>query len=473
MKNPISSALAQELASQLDASTQLVTPDSPDYEASIARWSDTAIKRAGAVALPQTAEEVSKLVSFASKHQLEIAVKGGGHSTGGTSASEGGLVIDLAKMRQVTVDPEKKIIVAQGGALWGDVDDAAAQHGLATVGGTVSHTGIGGLTLGGGFGWLSGLYGSVIDNLVGAKVVVADGRILDASNSENQDLFWAIRGAGHNFGVTVEFRYQAYEQSRPVYGGTLVFTPDKLNSIIETLNERHRNPDPRGAFHCVFAKSPGAPGPVVIVVLFFNGDEDAAKKYYASVLDLGPVAANLASMPYPQMNRLLNDMAHPGGRKALKGATFSPPIRTEFAQWLWEEFTTKISQEPDLEKTFLSIEFYDMTKAAAVPVEATAFPTRGIYQAGILGLSWTDPTKDEQFRAWGRHLQAKCREEIRQTVVQPKSGAILEYANYSEPGDLTYTAPFGTNQKRLTQLKAKFDPQCLFHKTNPITPEVA
>lgn len=146
---------------------------------------------------------MSKLVAFASKYQLELAVKGGGHSTGGTSATSGGLVIDLAKMRRVTVDAEKKIVTAEGGALWCDIDVAAAEHGLATVGGTVNHTGIGGLTMGGGFGWLSGLYGAVVDNLVGAMVVIANGQILNTSETENAELFWAIRGAGHNFGVAV------------------------------------------------------------------------------------------------------------------------------------------------------------------------------------------------------------------------------------------------------------------------------
>ncbi|KKA18465.1 hypothetical protein T310_7583 [Rasamsonia emersonii CBS 393.64] len=468
MKNHITPALAQDLRSQLDASTKLVTPSSPDYGTAIMRWSDTAVRPA------VWRRGIPSDWKFASQHQLDLAVKGGGHSTGGTSSSEGGLVIDLAQMRQVTVNEEEKIITAQGGALWGDVDKTAAQYGLATVSGTVSHTGIGGLTLGGGFGWLSGEHGPVIDNLVGAKVVIANGEILNASETENQDLFWAIRGAGHNFGVTVEFRYQAYEQPNPIYAGRLVFSPDKLSKLMNVLNERHWSPNPKAGLHCIFAKpSSDATGPKINVVLFYNGDEQAARKHFGGIFDLGPETTSLSSIPYPQVNELLNDMARPGGRRALKGATFTPPIRIEFVQWLWEEFTRKLREEPDLDqdRTFFTIEFYDMTQIAKVTVEATAFPTRGFYQGGMLGITWSDPRKDDQFREWGRYLQSKCRDEIKKIVAQPQSGTILEYANYSEPGDLNYHAPFGVNQKKLARLKAKFDPACLFHRTNPITPE--
>jgi FAD/FMN-containing dehydrogenase len=375
---------------------------------------------------------VSKVVAFASKHQLEVTVKGGGHSTGGTSATSGGLVIDLAKMRRVTVDKGKKIIVAQGGALWCDVDEAAAEHGLATVGGTVNHTGIGGLTLGGGYGWLSGLYGAVVDNLVGATVVIANGQILNTSETENSELFWAIRGAGHNFGVTVEFRYKAHDQPSLVYAGMLVFTPDKLEGIIDVLNERHVSADPRAAFQFAFAVPPGAPGPLIIVVCFYNGDETAALEYLAPVLELGPVSNDLRTIPYVQMNGLLNDMVKPGGRKAFKGGTFAPHVRKEFARWLFNEYISKVTQEPDLARSFLSIEFYSTAKIAEVPIEAMAFPTRGRYHAGVMALMWSDPTRDDDFRSWGRFLRRKCQEEIHQVESQLNSETVPEYANYSE-----------------------------------------
>ncbi|KAL1999572.1 hypothetical protein VTN02DRAFT_4335 [Thermoascus thermophilus] len=471
MAKPMTPELVRDLVSRLDPSTKVVTRDQPEYETAIARWSQASVKAAGAVAFPRAAEEVSKIVVFASQHQVDLAVKCGGHATGGTNSSDGGLVIDLGGMRAVTVDARKKIITAQGGALWEDVNKAAAQHGLATVGATVDKVGIGGLTLGGGFGWLSGQYGAVIDNLVRATVVLASGQIVEASEQDNSDLFWAIRGAGHNFGVVVEFQYAAHEQPNNVFAGTLTFAPDKLDALINVFNQRHWSPNPRAAFHCTFVKPPET-GPVVAVTLFYNGDESQARTHFASILNLGPTTSTVSSMPYPQANEMIKDA--PGGRKSLKGATFNPPIRNEFAQWLWQEFTSKVTQDPDLGRTTISIEFYDMTRVAGVPVKKTAFPTRGFFQTGIIKLRWTDPGKDDEVRAWGRCLQAKCREEIKENItVQPQSGALLEYANYSEPDDLQFTAPFGPNQKTLAQLKAKYDPSCLFNKTNPITPEPA
>ncbi|KAH8689019.1 FAD/FMN-containing dehydrogenase [Talaromyces proteolyticus] len=457
----------RELTSQLSVETNLVTPSSSEYEDAIKRWSATAVKRAGAVSYPKTASEVSKLVTFASRNNLKLAVKGGGHSTGGTSSTNGGLVIDLSKMRKVTVDYDKKIIIAQGGALWEDVDKAAAEYGLATVGGTVNHTGIGGLTLGGGFGWLSGMHGAVIDNLVSATVVIANGDVLRATETENRDLFWAIRGAGHNFGVAVEFQYKAYDQPDMVYAGLLFFTPDKLGSLVDVLNE---NNTPRAAVMCVFGVPPRFSSAIIVLICFYNGTEQIATEHFTPVLDLGPIANTLGPIPYAQMNSLLNPMTEPGGRKTGKGAAFSPPIRKEFVESVFQVFSKKLSEEPDLQKSILAIEFYDMTKTRSVAVESTAFPTRGKLHMGIINLSWSEPENDEKFRSWARFLQIMCREEILRVRNQTSQATVFEYANYLEPGDVTSGTLFGANSNKLAVLKARYDPDNLFYKTNPITP---
>ncbi|GAD96931.1 FAD binding domain protein [Paecilomyces variotii No. 5] len=469
MRVPIDSALGQELEAKLDSTTDLVTPESPKYEASLSRWSDGAVKRAGAVAYPTTVDDVSTLVKFAAQHNLDLAVKGGGHSTGGTSSTTGGLVIDLSRMRRVTVDTQKKLITAQGGALWQDVDDAAIEHGLATVGGTVNHTGIGGLTLGGGLGWLCGMYGMVIDNLVAAKVVVPDGRILTVSDTENSDLFWAIRGAGQNFGVTVEFKYRAYEQTTPVYFGFLTFAPDKVISVVEALNRTFENADPRGGAMCVFAQPPGAPGPVVNAVLFYNGNEESGKEYFSELFDLEPLNISASEMPYNKVNGQLNPLAQPGGRKALKVVTLASPVRPEYAASIFEMLVNQLKEEPDMASTFISIEFYDLAKTTSIPPDATSCANRGTYQPGIIGLSWTDPAKDNKFRAWGRKLQAQCIEWIKQSDKLPNHGQALQYANYAEPDDVL-TNPFGVNKQKLAVLKAKYDPQGMFDKATARIP---
>ncbi|KAL9469078.1 hypothetical protein ACSS6W_010772 [Trichoderma asperelloides] len=472
MRQPITAQQIKELAAQLDPSTRLLTAaDGDEYERLIARWADNAVKRAGAVSVPVSYEEVSKLVKFASDNKLDLAVRGGGHSTGGTSSTEGGLTIDLSGMRVVNVDKDSKLIVAQGGALWEDVDNAAIEKGLATVGGTVNHTGIGGLTLGGGMGWLSGLYGTVVDNLVAAKVVVADGRILSVSENENPDLFWAIRGAGHNFGVAVEFTLRGYDQPNEIYAGGLVFTPDKLVPLVEGFNTRMKDSDPKGAGILIFAKPPGMPVAVVVVNLFYNGDEAAAREYFKFLFDLQPVAITAKMMPYNHLNTLLNPMATHGRRKALKAVTVTDHIDVAFVQELYNDYAQQVEKNPDMSASFLGIEIHDTTKMQSVPLEAMAFSNRGSYRPGIVGLEWTDPLMDEENRAWGRMIQAKCR----QAVIDSKefsedTKTSLEYANYVEPGDLITDKPFGGNQQRLAILKHKYDPDVMFNKTSPITP---
>ncbi|KAI4159782.1 MAG: hypothetical protein LQ342_006293 [Letrouitia transgressa] len=211
-------SLLKRLQASLKTS-KLLTPGSEGYATKIKRWADTAEKEAAAILLANSTADISSTLLFAQEHNIDFAICGGGHSTSGSSSSEGGIVIDLSLMRQVTVDPSVMTITAQGGCLWVDVDEAAGKYGLATVGGTVNHTGIGGLTLGGGYGWLSGYHGLAIDNLLSVRMVLADGSLVTASDAENPDLFWAVRGAGQSFGVTVEFTYRAHEQKDPVWAG--------------------------------------------------------------------------------------------------------------------------------------------------------------------------------------------------------------------------------------------------------------
>lgn len=441
---------------------------------------------------------MSKLVKFASDNKLDLAVKGGGHSTGGCSSTDGGLAIDLSGLRNVRVDKDSKLIIAQGGALWEDVDNAAIEKGLATVGGTVNHTGIGGLTLGGGLGWLTGLYGTTIDNLVAAKVVIANGSLLSVSEKENNDLYWAIRGAGHNFGVVVEFTIQGHDQTNEVYAGGVVFTPDKLTAVIDGFNARMKTSDPRASSVVVFAKPPGMPSAVVAVNIFYNGDQAAAEKYFDFLFSLQPVVNTAKMMPYNHVNGLLNAMATHGRRKALKALTLTSQVDTAFVQEVFDDYSRQIEANPDMAATFVGIEFYDLRKLESVPIESTSYANRGSYRAGIIGLEWTDPQKDEENRAWGRAIQSRCRQRIiNSKEFSPENKTALEYANYLErkyyssisflhsllsffnfikililttAGDIMGDKPFGVNQRRLAILKQKYDPDFMFNKTSPIAP---
>src|SRR5712691_6170720 len=216
--------MAQVTGSDLEGfraafSGSIITPADRDYDVARSVWNGAIDRHPAVIARCSSAEEVAAAIGFARDRGLEISVRGGGHNFGGFAVCEGGLMIDLSGMRQVAVDPAARRAVCGGGATWGDLDAATQAHGLAVTGGFISTTGIGGLTLGGGIGWLTRKAGLSSDNLTAAEVVIADGRILRASADENADLFWAIRGGGGNFGVVTSFEYRLHEAGPLVHLG--------------------------------------------------------------------------------------------------------------------------------------------------------------------------------------------------------------------------------------------------------------
>ncbi|KAJ5877622.1 hypothetical protein N7455_001087 [Penicillium solitum] len=465
----INSTALEALRSRLKAAT-IYTPESESYKDVVVRWSDTGMKYAGVVVQPIDELDISAALSWAQEHSIDLAVKGGGHSCAGTSSSDGGLVIDLSRMNQVTVDTEQKTITTQGGATWKEVDDAGAAHGLAAVGGTVNHTGVGGLTLGGGYGWLSGAYGLTIDNLLSATVVLADGRIVTASATENADLFWGLRGAGYNFGVVVDFTYQAYDQKDPVYSGLLGFSPDKLEGIMDALNESLANPDSRFGAMCIFTLAPDGSGPMIIVIGFYNGPREEGQKKFARFTALEPVLNTLDMIPYSVVNTLQNPVATYGDRKSFKGIFYAPPLDPHFARVIFNDFKAKIESEPDLKASAIILEFTDMRKICEVPLTATALASRNPTQNGIIFLRWTDSSKDLEHRAWAREVQSKWEVELdARTKDQGVDLGVPQYINYAEPGDSVINNIYGVNLERLQEVKAKYDPKNVFHKMHPIS----
>lgn len=381
--------------------------------------------------MPLEADDIRMALLWAQEHDVDLAVKGGGHSVSGTSSSQDGLVIDLSRMTKTVVDPASKTVTAQGGATWKEVDEAAAEHGLVTVGGTVNHTGVGGLTLGGGYGWLSGLYGLTIDNLLSATVVLADGSILTASSTENPDLFWGLRGAGYNFGVVVNFTYQAYEQKNHVFAGLISFPPAKLESVIEGLNASLLSSDSRSGAICILAQPPGAAVPMVNVICFYNGSYDEGSNHFSSLLALEPVMNTLDMIPYSKLNTLQNPMASYGDRKSFKGIFYHPPLDPKFARTVMTDFTAKVQSDSDLLASGILLEFFDMHKICEVPPTATAFASRSVTQNGIITLRWTDPTKDGQHRAWAREVQARWKAELDAKATNAEKD-VPQYINYAE-----------------------------------------
>ncbi|KAJ5930911.1 FAD binding oxidoreductase [Penicillium verhagenii] len=442
----------EELRKHLEGTHAVVlTPGSGGYLESIRRWSDTCEKKAAAVILPTTTEEVSLSVKFASTHRIPMVVHNGGHSTSGSSATEGGIVISLVRMRHVVIDPTRKTITAQGGTIWEDVDKAAAAYELATVGGTVNHTGVGGLTLGGGYGWLTGKYGLTIDNLLAATVVLANGSILEASEKNNPDLFWALRGAGQNFGVVTEFVFQGYDQTNEVYAGILSWTPDRLPQIIDFVNkfEEASNTGDQGIFF-------GFCGTSIVAAIFYNGPRCEAESYFAPILSIEPTSNSCDMMPYCELNSIQNPLATYGGRKSFSGAFVKLPLETPFFQELWADYTDMLKTYPESSRTAVLFELVSQKQVLRVPKNATAFATRGPYYNVGCVFRWDNPELDQTMRIIQRDMMRKVGERA-------GAGAHARaYANYSHDGRAGEV--YGENLPKLQLLKQEYDPHNVFRK---------
>jgi UDP-N-acetylenolpyruvoylglucosamine reductase len=483
-RNSVSAQDIDALRSALP-NTDIRDPSHPEYASSIKRWSSAASKPAGVAIVPTSPQEISIAVKYASDHGIDVAVKGGGHSTAGASSTDGGLLIDLGKMRDVRVDVDEKLFYVQGGAVWGDVDNAGYKYGLATVGGTVADTGVGGLALGGGYGWLSGKYGLVIDCMVECTVVLASGEIVKASEKENTELFWALRGAGQNFGVVTEFVLKAFEQKKEVWGGMLMYpaTPENIVKVTEAINAAYvpdANGKPRvdglGCGGVAFASPPPAEGKLMILASFFwFGSEESGREAYKELFDMGPTINAVSWLPFPEINKIL---APPYGlRASMKGAAFELPLRAEFMQEMYYEYEKFMQSSNDVGISILLWELFDPRLVASL--SAGSFANRGTHFNGMICPLWTDPANDKQCREWARTMNEHFKKELEQHGQKPGSGEVASvvgrgkatqfYGNYDHYDERSKDI-FGENYERLAKLKGQLDPGNVFCKLFAVTP---
>ncbi|KAI9759744.1 MAG: hypothetical protein M4579_002129 [Chaenotheca gracillima] len=470
----IDEALINSLKAALSG-VEILTTDSEKFEQSLKRWSDSAEKRASAVVLPRSAEEVSATILFAGKHALDIAVCGGGHSCKGSSSSDGGIVIDLSKMRNVVVSSEEQTLAVDGGCLWVDVDSAAARHGLATVGGTVNHTGVGGLILGGGYGWLSGQYGLVVDNLLSMEVVLANGRIMTVSEKENPDLFFALRGAGQCFGVVTKFIIKAFPQTEPVWAGLLIFSPEDVEKVIDFANQLAKDSDGKSAMQVgITAPTPLGPSAALLGVVFYNGPKEEAESLFAPVTqDIMPLLNTTASIPYEAVNTLVNEMTAHGGRRTLKGTTTVAPLSAALFRDLMEDVTQFVTDLPEAGGSLVIFEIISPKKIISVPNTAMAFANRGEYYNCVVTPKWQNLEHDEYCRQWSRDVAAKISAQSERTKrehsLKLEMEGVGEYGNY-DGLDLSAKKIFGPNYERLINLKTVYDPNNVFNKAFDLRP---
>lgn len=252
----------------------------------------------------------------------------------------------------------------------------------------MNHTGVGGLTLGGGYGFLTGKYGLTVDNLLSVDIVLASGEQVTASASQNSDLFWAVRGAGQNFGVVTSFTFQGYDQKDPVYAGTLVFPPTQLAEVVAFANKFHETNDGNQVLLFGFSSPPPANAPVVLCQIFHNGPEAEGRAFFKDLIDLGPLLNTASMVPYKTLNSLLNHATGFEGRKQFSGGAFQLPLDPTFVQGLLDEYLTFVDSHERMNESMMLFECIPYKKVREVPNESMSFSNRGDYYNVAVCFKW-------------------------------------------------------------------------------------
>ncbi|KAI7887021.1 FAD-binding domain-containing protein [Lichtheimia hyalospora FSU 10163] len=424
------------------------------YTDALQRWSKCAVKHALAVIKVASAEDVSKTIIMCQSHGLPFVVKCGGHSPSGQSSIENGIVIDLSQLNQVFVKPDEKQIVAGGGALASHVIKAASEYGLACVTGSTSHVGIGGLMLHGGYGYLTGEHGLAVDNILAVEVVTSKGQVVWASKEENEDLFWCIRGAGNKFGVVTKFIIQAHPVSSSVWGGSLVYTGDQLEQVVEAANTWYAKHDIKAAAAIAIGK--GADGKAGFTVLpFYDGSEQDAVANFEPFLKLQPAMKDTSSMPYWKINTLCDEPnLYAANPIRFASANIKPPLKVDHLRGALERLDSLYTSEPAASTTGCLILLVQPDGIMKHSRTEMAFSWRDDHFDVGVAAQFTDPALEEKMAKWAQDFGAYL------------STAGDSYRLYSNHSDFSGPAAreLGINYLQVSKLKQKWDPDNLFPK---------
>ncbi len=436
---------------------ELLLPDHADYDAARHVWNGMIDRRPAAIARCQSVADVQAAVNFAREQGLEIAIRGGGHNAAGLAVVDNGLVIDLTAMNAVQVDPGQRLARAGGGATWGDFDAATQEYGLAATGGAISTTGVAGLTLGGGIGWLMRSMGLVCDNLIGAQVVLADGSIVTTSETERPELLWGLRGGGGNFGVVTEFTFKL----RPlegVYAGMLIYPREQATAALRRFRaESDASADALTVFSAMLCSPEGAP--IFAYVIAYAGDEAGGAQAVAPYRALGePLADLVQPMPYTALQQMLDD-GFPSGLQVY--------WRSHFLAGLPDEAIDVLVAGANAAPSPLNAVLIEQLGGAVTHMgqDATAFDHRDAAVNLAIIARWDDPAEAEANIAWARDLW---------DAMQPYARGV--YVNYLGVGDnpeRVRDAYGAAKYARLAALKRTYDPRNLFHRNQNILPEAA
>lgn len=436
---------------------KLLRPTDPGFDEARKVHNGLIDKRPELIACCKGTADVVDAVRLGRELELEIAVRGGGHNVAGRATVDRGLMIDLAPMKGIHVDARSRTARCQGGVIWGEFNRATQLHGLASTGGAISTTGVAGLTLGGGLGWLMPKYGMALDNLVSAEVVTAEGEVLTASENDNSDLFWGLRGGGGNFGVVTSFEFRLHPVGPIIYGGLVAHPFEKAREVLRFYREATASlPDEIMALAALVHAPDGSGTKLAAILVAHCGDLAAGEKALKPFKDYGPpVMDALGPIPYTTLNSML-DGGYPKGALNYWKASFLSVLSDGAIETMIESFAKCVSPMDSL----LLEHFHGAV--CRVPVEATAYAQRTeSYNFGVLG-EWIDPTKTQECIDWTRKTY---------DAMKPHMAArrYLNYLSDDEASDSTRAA-YGSNFPRLQSLKAKYDPRNIFHLNQNIPP---
>ncbi len=450
-----------QLANQLNG--RLIEPDDTDYDPARSVWNGMIDKKPALIARCRDAADVVQAVNFARKNDQLIAVRGGGHNIAGHGVCDEGLVIDLSGQRAVRVDPDARKAWVEPGATWADLDAETQRFGLAVPGGLVSSTGVAGLTLGGGFGWLSRKFGLTCDSLTAAEVVTAEGRMLRAGDTENTDLFWALRGGGGNFGVVTSFEFDLHEVGPQVLSGKLFYRLEDAPAVLRHYREALAGIPDELSCYILFRQAPPAPflpeeihgRTILALAMCYAGDPEAGEQATRVFRDFGrPLADKVARRPYTEFQQITDGKWQPGYRDYWK-SDYLPGLSDE-------AIATMIRFARDLPTPMTDFKVPHFEGAISrIPNSATAFPHRKAPFAIAINTRWEDSADDEEHIAWTRRFT-----DAMQAFT---TGGV--YANFlGDEGQQRVRDAFGANYERLAAIKAQYDPDNFFCLNQNIQP---
>ncbi len=440
----------------------VILPTDPNYDNCRKIWNAMIDRKPAFIIQCQSTTDVVHAVQFAHKHQLLVSVRGAGHNIAGRSLKDNVLLIDLSLMRYVHVDPETKLAYVCPGATLADVDHETLAYGLALPMGINSTTGISGLTLGGGFGWLSRKYGMTIDSLVEAEVITVDGKRLICNEQQYADLFWGIRGGGGNFGIVTTFTFKLHPLNPEVICGPIVFDFKEAKSVLQNYRQFCKTAPNDLSVWSVLRKAPPFPfidaryhgQPVVIMVGIYTGNDGQAMQYFNQIKQFGtPLGVGVGPCPFVLFQQAFDPLLVPGARNYWKSHNF-----LDLADGLFDEIIAYIHKIPN---AFSEIFLGQMGgKTNDIDPNATAYPHRNVNFIMNVHTRWENAVEDKTAVQWARDFFHASKPFA--------SGGV--YVNFVSEGDDSVDDAFSHNARQLAQLKAKYDPNNVLRSNLNIAP---